>query len=267
MLSPEQLAKRGEIGASDIPIIVNGDDNKVLEKWQQLVGLVPPPDLSRVYAVQKGSFDEPFNLDWHQVTLGYELVERGEVLRHPELDFVTCTLDAYDPARDAVVDCKSTQAPLDWVRDFYAPQLLVQRACRGAKRAILLVSAAGREPVELEVEFDQAYYDEILARVRAFKICMETMTPPVAQSKLMAPGTLRSVDLENEKPNYRQEMIDRLEDWRATFKAYRSHEQAAAAAKSLVPQDVGRLLYQDIRITRDKRGVLSLRSTDPDDYV
>jgi hypothetical protein len=262
VLSAAQLAKRGEIGASDVPTIVNGSAEDLLEKWRELVGLDPPKDLSRVWRVQKGSHMEPFGLDWHQVTLGYPLEERGEVLRHPQLDFVTCTLDAYDRVRDAVIDFKDTAAPIDWVKEFYAPQVLIQRACRNAKGAIILVSASGRELEEIEVAFDQDYYDEIIARISAFKICIETMTPPVALPKLPPPDQWRTVDLEADEPNYKTEIIEHIMDWRATAVAARVHEKAAESAKSLVPNDVGRLRYQEIRISRSKKGHLSMRSAD-----
>jgi hypothetical protein len=262
MLTAKQLSQRGEIGASDLPVIVNGTAEQLNAKWREMVGLDPAPDLRRVWPVQKGSHMEAFGLDWHQETLGYPLEERGEVLRHPQLPFLTCTLDAYDRVRDAVIDFKDTVAPIDWVKQYYAPQLLAQRACRGAKLAILLISLGGREPVEEEILFDQIYYDQVLERVRTFKICMEMMTPPVELPKLVAPELWRTVDLETEEPNYKAELISHLEDWRATHQAAKVHEQAAASGKSLVPNDVGRLRYQDIRISRSKKGHLSMRSVD-----
>jgi len=262
MLTAEQLSKRGEIGASDVPTIVNGTAEQLVEKWRVLTGLAEPEDLTYSWPVQQGVYMEPFILDWHQRKLTYPLEERGEVLRHPQLPFLTCTLDAYDRVRDAVIDAKCTAWSTDWACQFYAPQLLIQRACRGATKAILLISCAGREPEEIEIEFDQTYYDEVLERIRAFKICVDTVTPPAELPRLVPPEKWRTINLNVEDPNYKAELISHLEDWRATHEASKVHEQAATSAKSLVPNDVGRLRYQEIRISRSKRGHLSVRSVD-----
>jgi len=263
MLTAKQLSLRGEIGASDVPTLVNGTAEQLNDKWRQLVGLDPPEDLANRWPVQQGSYMEPFILDWHQKKLGYPLEQRGEVLRHKRLEFLTCTLDAYDRVRDAVIDSKCTSWSIDWATQFYTPQLLVQRDCMDASLAIMLISVAGREPEEVEIEFDQDYYDEVIARIEAFKICMETMTPPVALPKLVAPEEWRTVDLNTDvTPNYRDEIIGHLMDWRATHHACHVHEQAATLAKSLVPEDVGRLFFKDIAIRRNKKGNLSIRSRD-----
>jgi len=261
-LTKEQLAKRGEIGASDVPTIVNGTAEQLNAKWRQLVGLDPPPDLSNNWAVQQGTYMEPFILDWHQRKLGYELTERGEVLRHPVLDYLTCTLDAYDLTRDAVIDAKCTAWSADWAKQFYAPQLLVQRACRGADGAIMLISVGGREPEEIEIEYDPDYYRQVIERITSFKLCMETMTEPSPLPPLIAPEKMRTIDIvTDETPNWRDEMIGHLLIWNETRDAARAHDDAAAAAKALVPIDVGKILCDDIVIKRNKKGHLAIRST------
>ena len=259
-LTAEQLAKRGDLGASDLPTIVCGDAHDLLKLYRVKLGLQEHDDLSRIYRVQKSVYDEPFNLDWHEVTLGYKLIERGEVYRHPEYDWLTCTLDAYDPVRDATIECKSTGWSADWAQRHYASQIYAQRACRKAKRAIMLLCVSNNDPVEIEYDFDQHFYDEIIARASAFKICMETQTEPVALPKLVPPEKWRTIDLINDTTlNQRSELIEHLECWVQSCDAAAQHEQAADAAKLLVPPDVGRLLYHDIKITRDKRGHLSIR--------
>lgn len=262
-LPAEQLAKRGEIGASDVPTIINGTPEQLLKKWRQKVGLEPLDDFTDDWPVQHGTYMEPFILDWRQRQLDYPLIMRGEVRRHKRLKFLTCTLDAYDMQRHAVIDAKCTAWSIDWAKQFYPPQLLIQRDIMDAELAIMLISVAGREPVEVEIEFDQDYYDEVIARVEAFKICMETMTPPVQLPKLVAPSRWRTIDLDTDTSlNFRDELIEHLVDWRATGMASRVHAQAAASAKSFMPEDCGRLVYQGIIISRDKRGHLSIRSRD-----
>ena len=263
-LTKQQLALRGEIGASDVPTIVNGDAASLNALWRRKVGLEPEPDLSEEWAPMAGSYMEPFILDWHERKLGYKFEERGRVVRHPDLDYVSCTLDAFDRQRNAVVDAKCTAWSLEWARQFYTPQFYIQRACKHAGMMIMLISVAGREPIEVEIDYDADYYVEVIARIQAFKQCMESMTEPAPLPKLVAYEKLRTVNLEKDDTNYKAELIEHLEDWRATAEAHRVHEQAAASGKSLVPNDVGRLTYQEITITRNKKGHLSLRSRNDD---
>lgn len=261
-LTAEQLALRGEIGASDVPTIVNGNAEQLNAKWRQLVGLDPPPDLSEIWAVQQGSYMEPFILDWHQRKLGYGLIERGKVLRHPVLDYLTCTLDCYDATRNVVIDSKCTAWSIDWAKQFYTPQLLVQQKCRNADGAIMLISVGGREPEEVEIEFDPDYYRQVLERVAAFKLCMATMTEPSPAPPLIAPEKMRTIDLvTDETPNWREEMIAQLLIWDETKHFAKAHSNAADAAKALVPIDVGKILCDDIVIKRNKKGHLAIRST------
>lgn len=258
-LTKEQLAKRGEIGASDVPTIVNGTAEQLNAKWRQLVGLDEPPDLSEDWRVQQGTYMEPFILDWHQRKLGYPLVERGEVLRHPALDYLTCTLDAYDNVRNVVIDAKCTAWSRDWAKQFYTPQLMIQAECRMLAGAIMLISVAGAEPEEVEIEWDDDYQDKVHQRIKAFKKCMETMTEPSPMPKLAPPEKWRTIDIAtDETPNWRDEMINHMLEWRASREAARAHENAAMAAKRLVPMDVGKILYDDITIKRNKKGFLAI---------
>lgn len=262
-LTKEQLAKRGEIGASDIPTIVNGTAEQLNAKWRKLVGLDEPDDLSENWAVQQGTYMEPFILDWHERKLGYQLGERGEVLRHPALDYVTCTLDCYDNVRNVVIDAKCTAWSIDWARQFYTPQLMIQAECRMiAEGAVMLISVGGREPEEVEIEWDDTYRDEVYKRIKAFKKCMETMTEPSPMPKLAPPEKWRTIDIvADETPNWRDEMIGHLLTWSDTRDAAKVHATAADDAKKLVPMDVGKILCDDIIIKRNKKGFLSIRST------
>jgi hypothetical protein len=50
--------------------------------------------------------------------------------------------------------------------------------------------------------------------------------------------------------------------WSDTHLPAQLHAQAAESAKSLVPNDVGRLRFNDITINRNKRGHLSIQKRD-----
>ena len=85
-----------------------------------------------------GCYIEPFAIDWHERRTGQPLTCRGIWVPHPELRTVGATLDAYREADDAVVDCKAPGAyrTIDNVIGYYTPQMVVQRACVRAQKAM-----------------------------------------------------------------------------------------------------------------------------------
>jgi predicted phage-related endonuclease len=257
-LTAEQLAARGEIGASDCPVIVAGTDEQRNDLWRVKCGLAAPPDLSNVWEVQRGAHMEPFIRSWQERKLGYAFSDVGAVHQHPKFDWLTCTLDGFDAQRDAVVEIK-TSVSFDFARRWYAAQIEVQREIVGCRNALLLISVLGHEPVEVDIDFDQAFRDEAFERICAFKICVETITPPHPVAPVYPPEKWRNIDLTVEDPNWKEEMIEQLQVWSETKSFADLHAQAAASAKSLVPNDVGRLRFHNISINRNKRGALSIQ--------
>ena len=260
-LSEQQLAQRGDIGASDCPVIVAGSDEQRNDLWRVKCKLAEPPDLSLDWPVQRGAYMEPFIRQWHERKLGYTFTEVGRVVRHPKFNFLTATLDGYDAARDAVVEIKTTVS-LDFALRWYTAQIVVQRDCRDAKSGLLLVSVLGHEPVEIDVEFDQEFIDEVYTRIAAFKICVDTVTPPHPVAPVYPPEKWRSVDLDAENPNWKDEMVEHLTVWASTKAPADQHTDAAASIKLLLPGDVGRLRFRGIQISRNKRGALSIQRKD-----
>lgn len=260
-LSKEQLAQRGDIGASDCPVIVAGTNEQRNDLWRVKCKLAEPPDLSFDWPVQRGAYMEPFIRQWQERKLGYTFAEVGRVVRHPKFDFLTATLDGYDAARDAVVEIK-TSVSLDFALRWYAAQLAVQRDCRGCKNALLLISIMGHEPVEIEVEADQAFIEEAYTRIAAFKICIDTITPPHPVEPVYPPEKWRTIDLAFENPNWKEEMAEHLTVWASTKTPADQHAEAAAAIKALLPGDVGKLHFYGIHISRNKRGALTIQRRD-----
>jgi hypothetical protein len=264
MLTAEQLAKRREFGASDAPTIMSGDAEKLIDLWRVKIGTTPPHDFSDDWPVQWGSHGEQFILNWHERKTGHALVERGSVIYHPTLHFVSATLDAYRAFDDCVIDAKVVNAwyPLRDVVAFYTPQMLVQRDCRGATRAALLIVHGTSEPVEIEVQSDLAYTKELWTRIAAFQLCVETLTPPATLPRVVPPEEYRTIDLDfttDDWPNWAHEMVPSLQAWSATKDAHDSNAAAADAIKKLLPDDVGRLRYSDVAITRNRRGALTIK--------
>src|SRR6185312_16696207 len=128
-LSPEQMAARdGKITASFLPYLMAGDSDRIMREWMRLVEHpdYAPEDLSGAWPVQFGSYIETFALDWHERHTGCALTRRGEVVTHPRLPHVACTLDAWRAGDNAVIDCKALGAyrKLDEACAFYLPQMV-----------------------------------------------------------------------------------------------------------------------------------------------
>src|SRR5262245_36462495 len=101
------LEQRAQIGASDVPKIVNGTKEQLPELYEVKRGTRPPADLSDVWEVQRGKREEPHIIAWREKELGYEFIYRQHIFRHPEYEWLSGTIDAFDPVREAVVEVKT----------------------------------------------------------------------------------------------------------------------------------------------------------------
>jgi hypothetical protein len=257
---PEKLALRREIGASDTPVIMWDDAERLNELFEIKTGLREPPDLSDNYDVYRGNVMEGPDLDWYERKLGYKLTERGRVVYSEQFKFLSATLDGYDPKRDAVIEYKNTRADLDWVKAYYTAQVEAQKHCRGCANGILLISRFGSEPFEIEIDAGDDYRRELFTRVPAFMLCVETVTRPVPLERLVPPEEWRSVNLDVDAlDNWGAEMIEKLQVWDQTKEMSDVHAEAADDIKALTPCDVGRLRFRHLSITRNRRGSLSIK--------
>lgn len=254
--------------ASLAPKIVWGSEAERYQLWLELTGQAPPEDLSKSYMVQHGKYLEPFVLDWiaaaDKVTIG----ERQRALTHRN-GVHTCTLDGYVESWDAVIECKVLnpfQRP-DSVGDeigflhYYAPQLAIQKDCRGARQTFLLVQQGNSEPQLFDVPIDEAYTREVLERTLAFHACVTSRTPPSKPpDPPVPPERWRTVSLDAQSSeNWVQPVREHLTIWRGTKAAHAQHEQAKKDVKEVLPADIGRATYGAITISRSRSGSVSIR--------
>lgn len=266
----QMTARENRVTASFLPALMAGDEAKILNEWRRIVDdpAYEPEYLSDKWPVQFGSFIEPFALDWHQKRTGQALIRRGENVTHPERPHVCCTLDAWRPSDRAVVDCKAIGQwrKLDEVIPYYVPQLVVQRACLGAEKASLLIVHAGGEPVEHPVEWAPEYEAAVWQRVDEFWRCVETLTPPVAMAPVAAPAPpeqWRSIDLDasGDAPNWGADMRSHLDRWAVTAVQAKENAKATKAVKELLPEDVGLVTCDGVKVSRAKNGAVSIKET------
>ena len=260
LTAEQQKHREDKITASFLPYLMAGDEKKILTEWQRIVGdpNYAPEDLSEIWAVQFGSWIEPFALDWHQHKTGRALIRRGEFIKHPSREFFGCTLDAYREDDKAVIDCKAPGQwrKLDDVIQHYTPQMVGQAACMKTAKAALLIVHGGSEPVEYPIEWTKEYEAELWNRVDEFQACVESLTPPVSLPAVAAPvKAIKIVDMSesNVWGNYAAVWL-RAKDEAEQFNL------AVKELKNLVPADAMKATGHGIVASRNKGGALSIKA-------
>jgi hypothetical protein len=265
LTAEQQERRRFKISASMLPILMHGDEAAILKLYREEIG-----DIEREpsnYAMALGSYIEKFLLDFVHAQNGHPITRRGEVVDHPTVPTFCCTLDGYRAFDDAVMESKFL-SPFrrreEFVPYFY-PQVLAQIRCVGCSRGILLVGQGTNEPAEFEIAprpddreasaFEAAMWD----RVEAFRTCLRTFTPPFPMPRIVAPELWRTINLADEPmPNWGVPMKAMLKIFADTREAAEMHEQAGKEARSLVPDDVSIVLAGDHRLSRNKKGTVSI---------
>jgi hypothetical protein len=259
-LSPE---REWRTTASQAPTIVNGSAGELFTLWEERVGARPSPDFTDHLPVQLGKYLEGFILDWVERTEQCEITERQHFIIHPTHDQLAATIDGYRAFDDAVVEAKVIgpfRKREEWLK-WYAPQVVVQRWCRQCTRGYLCV-LQGIERVELhEIETDEAYEKAVMERLLAFQLCVDTMTPPVANpNELVPPERWRTIDLRMVGgPNWGPLMRTLLDQWNETYEQAQEHKQLNEDIRKLLPADVGRIVTPNVTLRRNKAGAVSIK--------
>jgi len=262
-LSPEQLAeRRNGIGASDATIIMSGDPAALIRLWQEKRGEAEPEDLSRVLPVQMGSFTEPLNLYWYELTTGRPVTNEGEARQAVAYPFMRCTLDGLtvnSKGQPAVFQGKHVNAfsKIDEVAQKYMAQVHHEMHVCGLRHAILSVFIGTMAYEAVEIECDEFYLAQLIDREREFWRCVETGEPPAAMPAVappVLPAKWRTVDMSASNM-----WAANAADWLRSRAHARGFEDATRELKALVEPDVGRAYGAGIEITRAKNGNLTIK--------
>ena len=260
-LSAEAVAdRRNWFGGSDAPRLMGRDDAAVLDLWQEKRGEAPPSDLSAVLPVQMGSFTEPLNLDWYELTTGRAVDREQEQVIHPSLGFVRVTLDGAtttEAGAPAILQAKHVNAfsKIEDVVARYQPQVQLEMASTGMNWAVLSVFLGTMKYECVEIPADGGYQYELLAAIEHFWSCVKSGNLPVApQVAVPAPTNFRAVDMTGSN-----EWASSAAEWLANKDAAKTFETAAKSLKAMVEDDVDRAYGHGIEIKRSKVGALSVK--------
>jgi predicted phage-related endonuclease len=261
MLTQQQLdARAGKLTASRIGCLMQGDAEKVLRLYKEMIGEEQPEDLSRVWSVQLGIATEALQLDWFERKNKLIVTCRGEVIVHPNHPWAAATLDGSVNVNDGLnypIEAKHVggREPLEVVIDRYQPQMQWQMFVTGARQCALSVIVGANEPVVEYIERADDYIAEMVRRGEQFMRCVEARRPPVTLPPVPAP-----VDA--------SKIYDMLTNntwaafapvWLNSAQAKKINEDAEKTLKSIVPPDAVKCFGHGVKITRDRAGRLSLR--------
>jgi hypothetical protein len=236
-----------------------GKREKIMSEWRKIVGdpTYVEEDLSDNWPVQFGSYIERFALNWHEEKNEIILGRHGEVVVHPEIKHLSCTLDAYSFSTNTVIDCKAVGMwrKIDEVISYYTPQLIVQRSCIDAGQAAFLIVHGGSEPVEYPTTWDSAYEHQVFDRIEQFWQCCESMTPPFEMEPALAPvPAVKTYDMSSNNSWCSYAGL-----WLNNKVAAKEFEFAAKSIKEAVPADGIKATGGGIIVSRNKAGSLSIK--------
>lgn len=258
-LTEEQIAARRQgIGASDALMIMSPEPDAWFRLWKDKRGIEPitislsPWDELLRHAI------EPAILDWYEVKHERPVTERGVAVISGPYPMLRCTLDGADRAVPRVIDAKLLSAftpdALGWAAEHYAWQMLHQMICTEIPNAWLYISVGMKEPVPVEIDYEDFLAAQYIDRAREFWSYVESGKEPPGAPPPPAPPVpkelMRVVDMTGSN-----EWGAFAADWLANQAAAKAFEAAGKGIKGLVERDVRLATGHGIAATRDGRGV------------
>ena len=253
----QRSAREGKLTASRIAVLMEGNAEKILDLWKELVGDPSwvAPDFTDNWPVNFGVVTEAINLQWFSKKHG-NISRVGYVAQHSSKPYAA-TLDGWSDVHNCPIECKTVGGfeKFDVVVARYQPQMQFQMYLTQAKQCALSVIEGGREPrVEL-IDRDDAYINIMLERADAFMKCVENMQRPVDIAPAAPPvKPIRTYDYSTNNTwcSLAGEFIN-------TKSAAQSHEKAKAELKDLVPKDAQRVLGGGIVVERDRASRIQIK--------
>jgi hypothetical protein len=259
LTADQQSQRRGKLTASAIKVLMEGDPKAVHDLWSMLVGngSYVEPDLSDIWAVQFGSYTEPFHLDWLQRKNG-PIVRRGEVVTHHN-GWASATLDGWIADQEIVVEAKCVGGfeKREIVVQRYQPQCHWLMDMTGTKHIALSLIEGAREPVIEMVEHNPEYDAELWRRAEAFMLCVHDLRPPVEMPPVLPPV----VTHKEYNMGSSNSWVSNAAIWSLNKTAAKDFDAAAKALREAVPADAYRCYSPGIEIKRDRAGRLTIKET------
>jgi predicted phage-related endonuclease len=257
MLTEEQkLFRKMGIGGSDANIIMSGDDQKIINLWQEKRGERESDDLSDVLMVQMGVWTEPFNRIWFQRNTNRIVTNDGEQRICLDYPFMLCTLDGMTDGGKTVWEAKHVNGftKANEVVAKYAPQLHHNMIVTGTKMATLSVFFGNHAWDSFDVPFDETYAEELIEAEKNFWECVQNGIEPVVVAGKYAGPINRTVDFEGN--NHWAALAN---DFIMNMDAAGRFDRAKDGLKKMIEPDVMQAKGHGIIAKRSSSGAITIK--------
>lgn len=194
--------RRTGIGASEAPVLVEGNEEEWRELFARKLGLIPERESNE--AMEIGSDMEPVIAKRYALRTGQPVVKVDRIVRYPEHPEIFASLDRRTRRGRRAVELKAVGHPTDdfgpdgsdQLPDRMIYQVQQQLLCIGYDVADVAVLFGGRELRVYPVGRDQSLIEEIIAlEVAAWAFIARGEMPPWPGPAARAP-TLRADEVE-----------------------------------------------------------------------
>lgn len=243
------------IGGSDAGRIMKGD---LLALWEEKTGRREPEDLTWVLPVQIGTVTEALNRTWfshYRQPVNTDDCEHLVSLDHP---FMRANLDGR--CDGAIFEAKhvSAFAKEDEILSRYYPQLQHCMVVAGLPLAHLSVFYGTQKWETYEIEADETYQADLIAREAGFWRHVETDTPPANTASVgveIALDDMREVSFAGDN-----EWACDAGEWLDNYEGAKKFERAAKNLKARVEPNVKLAVGYGVKVTRAKNNSLTIRA-------
>jgi hypothetical protein len=262
LTAEQQEARSGKLTGSMVGALMSGDPDKILHLWRIMVGEEEEPDLSKVWPVQLGAATEQLNLDWFELKTGHPVTKRGAFVVHPFEHWMGCTLDGWDDVLSVPIEAKHVggfEEP-DVVLQRYQPQLHWTMLCTRTTSIRFSVIYRASEPAVETIHLHQPYADGLLKRAKEFMVYVDTFTPPVVMPRVEAP-VLPTITVDMTATKLSNQWGDAAARWLENIPSAIRADEAEKELKGLCPVEAREAHGAGVKITKDKKGRMSLRAS------
>lgn len=186
--SPEWIKWRGKgIGSSEVATILNVNPYENIEDlWRLKLGLIPPKDLSKNFAVIRGTALEP--VARNLININTESRFEPATFEHQEYPFMRYSSDGFDRDKNEVIEikCMSSKNHLKVctekrVIEYYMPQCMWALMITGASVCHFVSYNPEFEEnlAFVQVKPDEQYFSMMKEKALAFWECVQNRINPV----------------------------------------------------------------------------------------
>jgi putative phage-type endonuclease len=238
MLTKEQLAERKNyLGASEIAAVMGISQFKTpLQVYAEKVGLIEPPDLSDIEAVEIGSDLEDYVAKKFEKKSGFKVRRDNRDFKHKQYPYIVGHLDRWILSEDALLECKTTSAwnAKKWKDEEmpreYIAQINVYCGLVGKSIGYVACLIGGQKFAWKKVKFDSKLFEKQVEAAKNFweKNVLAKVAPLATEGDTELLGELFAGSDATETLHFDAEMSERVN---AVIEARQGGTQSMKEAK------------------------------------